>query len=100
MITLLFRELVSWCLADGDRGAGRNHAHPDAGSTLLRGEQANIPGAAVNRRQQAGYAGCCAGIERRIIALIVFVVVAAVGVVFFKESGCGVFPRRGRRRIE
>ena len=102
MITLLFRELVLVVLGlMVIAGLGAITLTPMLGSVWLRGEHnENSWSERFNRRLQAGYGWLLRrALNARIIALIVFVVVAALGVVLFKKAGAEFFPAVDDGRI-
>lgn len=102
MITLLFRELVLVVLGlMVIAGLGAITLTPMLGSTLLRGEHNEHSWSErLNRRLQAGYGWLLRrALNARVVALILFVAVAALGVVLFKKAGAEFFPAVDDGRI-
>ncbi|MBE0541619.1 MAG: efflux RND transporter permease subunit [Verrucomicrobia bacterium] len=102
MITLLFRELVLVVLGlMVIAGLGAITLTPMLGSVWLRGEHnENSWSERFNRRLQAGYGWLLRrALNARVIALVVFVAVAALGVVLFKKAGAEFFPAVDDGRI-
>ncbi len=102
MITLLFRELVLVVLGlMVIAGLGAITLTPMLGSTLLRAEhQEDSWSERLNRRLQAAYGWLLRrALNARVVALIVFVAVAALGVVLFKKAGAEFFPAVDDGRI-
>ena len=102
MITLLFRELVLVVLGlMVIAGIGAITLTPMLGSVWLRGEHKEDSWSErFNRRLQAGYGWLLRrALNARVVALVVFVVVAALGVVLFKKAGAEFFPAVDDGRI-
>ncbi len=102
LITLLFRELVLVVLGlMVIAGLGAITLTPMLGSVWLRGEHnENSWSERFNRRLQAGYGWLLRrALNARVIALIVFVAVAALGVVLFQKAGAEFFPAVDDGRI-
>jgi len=102
MITLLFRELVLVVLGlMVIAGLGAITLTPMLGSILLRGAHRDDSWSErLNHRLQAVYGWLLRrALEARVVALIVFVALAALGVVLFKKAGAEFFPAVDDGRI-
>lgn len=95
MITLLFRELVLVVLGlMVIAGVGAITLTPMLGSVWLRGEHDEHSWSErLNRRLQAGYGWLLRrALNARAVALLLFVIVAALGAVLFQRAGAEFFP--------
>lgn len=101
-ITLLFRELVLVVLGlMVIAGIGAITLTPMLGSLWLRGEHNEHSWSErFNRRLQSGYGWLLRrALSQRAIAVVIFVVVAALGVVLFSKAGSEFFPAVDDGRI-
>lgn len=95
LITLLFRELVLVVLGlMVIAGLGAITLTPMLGAAWLRSEHnENSWSERFNRRLQAAYGWLLRrALRARVVALLVFVALAALGVVLFKQAGAEFFP--------